>query len=106
MPSIFFGFSGGGAGGSSFFFGTTYGPVSLCGPPAAGGVSCWFGLVGAGFAGGCLLLSWAAAGRATPMANIKAKAIKVNLLEEVTNVRISPHCRKNMWKSSKKPVLV
>src|ERR1700732_1303549 len=53
MFSIFFGFSGAGGGGSSFFLGTTYGPTSFCGPPAAGGASCWFG-----FAGGCCGVSW------------------------------------------------
>src|ERR1700681_2851508 len=54
MFSIFFGFSGAGGGGSSFFLGTTYGPTSFCGPPAEGGASCWFGL-----AGGCCGVSWA-----------------------------------------------
>src|SRR5581483_1297306 len=44
MPSTFFGRSGGGGGGgSSPFLGIAYGPGSLFGPPASGGVSCWFG---------------------------------------------------------------
>src|SRR5206468_5947326 len=44
MPSIFLGRSGGGgAGGSSPFLGIAYGPVSLLGPPASGGASCWLG---------------------------------------------------------------
>src|ERR1700687_2469445 len=63
MFSIFFGFSGAGGGGSSFFLGTTYGPTSFCGPPAAGGASCWFG-----FARGCGGVSGACAEKvvATP----------------------------------------
>ena len=44
MPSIFLGRSvGGGGGGSSAFLGIAYGPVSLLGPPASGGASCWLG---------------------------------------------------------------
>src|SRR3954469_18580764 len=74
MPATFFGRSGGGGGGSdSPFFGIAYGPVSLLGPPASGGTSCWLGFCWAPefwpFVG-CSEVSCAAEGMADPVTRL------------------------------------
>src|ERR1039458_7521311 len=82
MFSIFFGFSGAGGGGSSFFLGITYGPTSFCGPPASGGASCWFGL-----AGGCWVVSCACAGAIT---QTRTNASRIKCLRKADGARFRP----------------
>src|ERR1700722_876429 len=104
MFSIFFGFSGAGGGGSSFFLGITYGPTSFCGPPASGGASCLFG-----FDGGCCEVSWARAGveRVTVTPQNSANASQIRRLQEATERRFRPpKTPQIMGKPRKTPVLV
>src|SRR4029077_4156434 len=105
MFSIFFGFSGAGGGGSSFFLGTTYGPTSFCGPPAEGGASCWFG-----FAGGCCGVSWAWVDKVAAIVQKRPNARRttrrvirwVTLLREVDDAGLCQlNTPENIGKSSK-----
>src|SRR6266446_7442051 len=97
MFSIFFGFSGAGGGGSSFFLGTTYGPTSFCGPPAEGGASCWFG-----FAGVCCGVSWACAEKVVATVQRTTSASRINRLREADGTgSCLVNTPENIGKSSK-----
>src|ERR1700722_8769337 len=101
MFSIFFGFSGAGGGGSSFFLGITYGPTSFCGPPASGGASCWFGFAGGGWAVFCASAAEGAALQKRTNANA------ITRLREADRARFRPpNTPENIGNSSKTPVLV
>src|ERR1035438_6094147 len=101
MLSIFLGRSGAGGGGSSFFLGTTYGPMSFCGPPASGGASCWFG-----FVGGCCLVSCACEGDAVTSQQ-SANTSNINCLRNAENTRFCPpFTPQNIGESSKTTMLV
>src|ERR1700674_3913998 len=97
MFSIFFGFSGAGGGGSSFFLGTTYGPTSFCGPPAAGGASCWFG-----FAGGCCDVSSACAEKVAATVQRTTSGSRITRLREADGTGFCLlNTPENIGKSSK-----
>src|SRR5271169_6067409 len=82
MFSIFFGFSGAGGGGSSFFLGMTYGPTSFCGPPASGGASCWFGFCAGCCEGDCWVESCAPAAMLAAAIQKSAKHRRIRRLPE------------------------
>jgi len=97
MPSTLLGFSGGGEGGSSPFFGIAYGPELPFGPPASGGTSCWLGFCESDPPEGCCAKAGAAEKVAPPSKSkiVSKNAQKCALREElrmqvIENIGIGP----------------